>query len=129
MSDLLLDLTNYFKNNALVQGDGIDTFRDTAPESPDSLVVLYEYQGDPIVPQVASVNRSVQVVVRDKSATTSKTKARSLYNALVTEEGIINLTTTRWCMISLRNTPVKIKVDDQSRIYYGFNLGITTYND
>lgn len=129
MSDLLQDFIQYFTDNNIVQGDGIDAFRDAAPEAPDSLVVVYEYGGDSTVPQIASANRSIQIVARDTSATAAKLKARELFTALETEEGILNLTTQRWCMIHPRNTPFKIKVDGQSRIYYGFNLGVTTYND
>lgn len=129
MSDLLLDIVQYFTDNNVVQGDGIDTFRDAAPEAGDALVIIYEYAGDPIVQQVASVNRSIQIVARDVSATAAKLKARTLYNLFLTDNGILNLTNERWCMPHLRNTPFKIKVDGQKRVYYGFNIGITTYSD
>jgi hypothetical protein len=129
MPDLLEDIVTYFMTNGLVQGDGIDTYRDTAPDIGDSLVVVYEYEGDPLVPQIASANRSIQVVAIDKSATAAKNKARLLQNSLLTDNGILNLTPTRWCMPVIRNVPVKIKVDAQKRIHYGFNVGITTYND
>lgn len=129
MSDLLQDFVAYFVAQGLVTADGVDIFRDMSPEAPDTLVAVYEYGSSPTVPQVSSVNRSVQIVARSLVATDAKTKARALYSSLVTETGILDLTATRWCMIQPRNTPFKIKVDAESRIYYGFNIGITTYND
>lgn len=129
MSDLLLDFVSYFTVSNKVTGDGIDTFRDMAPELPDSLVVIYEYKGISGIPQVAGVCRSIQIVARAISATVAKEKARELYNALLTETGIINLTEQRWGVLQLSEPPFKIKVDNKSRTYYGFNLSIVTYND
>lgn len=125
MKDLLLDLETYFVSNGIVTS----AFRDTILNEPDTAVALYEFQGSNGLPQIAGALRSVQVVSRDCSATAAKAKAKELYNALITEDGIINLTSERWCLLSLRQPPFKIKVDDAGRVYYGFNIGVTTYND
>lgn len=136
MSDLLLDLVAYFisKDIATAEvdeddvptGDAVDVFRDTMPDGPDSAVAIYEYAGGPITPQIASTVRSIQIVARANSATASKDRAYQFYNSLLSEDGIINLTATRWAVVTLRQVPFKIKIDSRNRIYYGFNVGITT---
>lgn len=123
MPDLLMDLEAFFI------GNGTAVFRDTMPDSPDTTVALYEYGSQVPQPQIAGALRSVQVVARDKSATSAKNKARELYNLLVTDDGILNVTESRWCMVHLRNLPIKIKEDSKGRQYYGFNVGFTTYSD
>lgn len=129
MTDLLLDFVTYFKGLGLVQNDGVDIFRDTEPDSPDSASLMHEYGGRSPIPQIAGTDRAIQVNCRDLSATVAKLQARALYKALETEDGILNLTSQRWCMIILNQTPFKIKVDIKERVYYGFNLTVVTYND
>lgn len=129
MSNLLTDFISYFKSKGLVTNDGTDAFRDVAPDMPNSAVVLYEYAGGPLDNEITSVLRSVQVVARDVSATTAREKALSLFSSLVVESGIIKLTTERWGVVHMRNVPIKIKVDEAQRVYYGFNVGIDTYID
>lgn len=125
MPDLLEDFETYFKNNEVT-----DTiFRDTMLDSPDEAIAVYEYGGASGLNQVASVDRSVQIVARSKSATTAKERARKLYATLVTEDGILNLTELRWTLLNIRQVPFKMKVDEAGRTYYCFNVGVTTYND
>jgi hypothetical protein len=109
-----------------VTGDGIDTFRDFAPNAPNNLVVLFEYGG---VPGLADV-RNVQVMVRNVDPDAAKQKAWSIFKELdVPEDRILYLTDTRWAIIAARQTPFKIGVDENNRILWGFNLAITTPRD
>lgn len=128
---LLEDIVEYLKSNSLVEGDGVDTFRDFQPEAPDNTISLHEYTGDPISPYTDVVHRSVQVIVRDKSATAAKRKADQIFKAFRNHDGTqrIDFTPTRWGQVHLRQAPFKIKQDDKNRIHYGFNLGITTTTD
>jgi len=126
MADLLADIQAYFTAAGLVDGA---FFLDASQDTPDKAITVYEYTGETGIPQVASVLRSVQVVARDKAANAARVKANSLYKALQTEDGILQLTAERWCMISLRQPPFKMKVDSAGRTYYCFNVGITTYED
>ena len=123
---LLLDIVNFLTNNSIVQGDGVDTFRDFTPEAPDFLVALHEYKGDPAVPYDPAVHRSVQVTARDKNADIARTKALQIYNALYSENLIVHFTSDRWGQVYLRQTPFKISQDENGRVTYGFNVGITT---
>ena len=123
---LLLDIVTFLTDNGIVQGDGVDAFRDFTPEAPDSLVALHEYKGDPAVHYDPSVNRSVQVTVRDKDADVARQKALNIYKLLTSDNLIVQFTPDRWGQVYLRQPPFKIGQDDNDRVTYGFNIGITT---
>lgn len=125
---LLEDIVTYLTNKGLVEGDGIDTFRDFKPEAPDNIVSLHEYKGDPVSQYTDVVHRSVQVVVRNKSAEAAHRLAIDLYKAFLSNDETkrIDFTDTRWGQVHLRQPPHKFSQDESDRIHYGFNLGITT---
>lgn len=123
---LLLDIVTFLTDNGMVQGDGVDAFRDFTPEAPDSLVALHEYKGDPAVSYDPNVNRSVQVTVRDKDADVARQKALKIYKLLTSDNLIVQFTPDRWGQVYLRQPPFKIGQDDNDRVTYGFNIGITT---
>lgn len=128
---LLLDIVQYFVSKGLAIGDGEDCFRDFSPETPDSIIALYEYKGDVVVPYEELVNRSIQITTRDKNADIARRKSLELYKALredaqVSESSLVHFTEERWGQVYFRQTPFKIKVDAENRVTYGFNIGITT---
>jgi hypothetical protein len=126
--NLLEDITTYLVSKQLVKGVGMDTFLDFMPESPDNIVVLSEYKGDPLLPHTDVAHRSVQVVVRNESATAAQELAIKLCKAFLISDDVqrINFTSSRWGQVHVRQAPLKIKQDDRDRTHYGFNLGITT---
>ena len=123
---LLLDIVTFLTDKRIVQGDGVDAFRDFTPEAPDSLVALHEYKGDPAVFYDAAVNRSVQITVRDKDADIARQRALEIYKVLTSENLIVQFTPDRWGQVHLRQPPFKIGQDSNDRVTYGFNVGITT---
>lgn len=123
---LLLDIVTFLVDNKIVQGDGVDAFRDFTPEAPDSLVALHEYKGDPAVFYDPNVNRSVQVTVRDKDADVARQKALNIYKLLTSDNLIVQFTPDRWGQVHLRQPPFKIGQDNNDRVTYGFNIGVTT---
>lgn len=125
---LLLDIVEYFVSNGLAEGDGEDCFRDFSPEEPDDVIVLYEYAGSPPVDFDEIVHRSVQVTVRSKDPDVARNKALALYEILHVEDVSkrVDFTESRWGQVSLRQTPFKIKIDENGRAVYGFNMGVTT---
>lgn len=123
---LLLDIVTFLANNGIVQGDGVDAFRDFTPEAPDSLVALHEYKGDPAVHYDPNVNRSVQFTVRDKDADIARHKALNIYKLLTSDNLIVQFTPDRWGQVYLRQPPFKIGQDNNDRVTYGFNIGVTT---
>lgn len=126
---LLEDIVRYFTAKGLIQGDGVDAFRDFQPETPDNIVTLHEYKGDPPSRYTDVVHRSVQIVVRNKSAVAAQRLAQELYRALMEDSamnGRVDFTSTRWGQVHIRQTPYKFSQDESDRVLYGFNLGITT---
>ena len=123
---LLLDIVTFLTDNKIVQGDGVDAFRDFTPEAPDSLVALHEYKGDPAVSYDPNVNRSVQVTVRDKDADVARQRALYIYKLFISDNLVVNFTPDRWGQVYLRQPPFKIGQDNNDRVTYGFNIGITT---
>lgn len=123
---LLLDVVTFLTSKGIVQGDGVDAFRDFTPEKPDSLVTLYEYKGDPAVHYDPNVHRSVQVTVRDKNADDARFKALQIFKALQSDNLIVQFTPNRWGQVYLRQAPFKMGEDKNDRVTYGFNVGITT---
>jgi len=130
MADLLLDITTYLTSQGLAQGDGVDVFRDFAPDTPDDVVVLSEYGGAGTATGVEAVERFVQVKVRSLEPGIAKQKAWDIFNVLdVPLDRVINLTQERWSIITARQTPFKLQVDSQNRVSWAFNLWIVTYRD
>lgn len=128
---LLQDLVTYLVSLGLIQGDGEDTFRDFKPETPDNIVSLHEYKGDPISPYMNVIHRSVQVVVRNTDAVKAQELAKQLCQAFMTntESRRIDFTPDRWGQVYVRQPPHKFSQDGSDRVHYGFNLGITTTID
>lgn len=125
---LLEYLILYGVNKGVLMGDGVDSFRDFTPPSPDSVVVFHEYAGDPVSVFTEVVHRSVQVKVRDKNAEAARAKAAQIASIFKssTEDLRINLTEDVWCQVYVRQMPFKLMHDESDRIIYCFNLGITT---
>lgn len=123
---LLLDIVTFLTENGIVQGDGVDAFRDFTPEAPDSLVALHEYKGDPAVAYDPNVHRSVQITARDKDADVARQKTLKIYKLLTSDNLIVQFTPDRWGQVYLRQPPYKIGQDNNDRVTYGFNIGITT---
>lgn len=125
---LLEDMVQYFTSLGLIQGDGIDAFRDFKPETPDNIISLHEYSGDEVSPYTDVVHRSVQVVVRNKSAVAAHELAIKLYKALLPTDDTmrVDFTPNRWGQVHIRQAPYKFSQDESDRVHYGFNLGITT---
>lgn len=124
---LLRDLKSYIVANTDIESKIISV--DAMGEEPELAVALYEYEGVSPIPQITSVTRPVQVVVRSKSASQAHKLSSDIYKSLLTENGIINLTVDRWSAINLRQVPFKFKTDEAGRVYYCFNLSLTTYID
>lgn len=125
---LLLDIVEYIVDNGAALGDGIDCFRDYSPESPDNAIVLYEYRGGASVAFDDTTQRAVQVTVRSSDPDYARDKAIEIFNLFRVKECAkrVNFTEDRWGQVTLRNTPIKIKVDENDRFIYGFNMGVLT---
>jgi len=126
---LLLDIVNYFITNGQGTADGVDMFRDYSPEEPSNIIMLYEYPGAGGVYYDDLVARSVQVSVRNESASAAQTIAKALYLLLKSATTRIDFSAERWGLVDLNQPPFKIDEDQNNRITYGFNIGINTTID
>ncbi|MHA1302890.1 MAG: minor capsid protein [Candidatus Heimdallarchaeaceae archaeon] len=130
--NLLLDLANFFINNtSVVTADGTDIFRDNLPDSPDNCVGLLEFEGIPSFTSDVS-NRSVQVTVRNTDYETARSNIWTLYNCIYKPESdvrIVNLTSSRWAIITARGNPRFLRRDESYRSIFLFILSIVTYRD
>lgn len=134
MTDMLLNIANYLIYQGIVQADGEDIFRDYIPDSPDQVVALQEYAGDGSLPQAQGAQRRFQVAVRAsrEDPDWARRKAWSIYNVLDVPEGIIDargVGLQLWGVMNAIQTPFKLRVDDNARILYGFNMVIITERD
>lgn len=128
MTDLLLEVINHIVSAQLANAKDVDIFKDYSPSSPDSCVIVYEYQGSAPAPFTDISVRSVQIVARAKNSQEAKAKAWSIYHIFHAEDNLITLN-NQVRIIACRNTPIKIGVDELNRYLYAFNLGITTNFD
>lgn len=126
---LLQDIAEFLKNQTIVDGEGIDTFIDTIPENPDFMISLNEYQGLPTPLHDPIVHKSVKIVVRSILPQDAISKINAIFNALSPADRYLELSETRWGQFYPRQTPFKERVDSSNRVYYTFNVGITTARD
>lgn len=124
---LLDDFETYFASQGLLTDFAV--FKDAAQDKPDKAIIISEYSGAAVSAKIAGASRSVQVLARGPNPVDGMAMANVLFRSLRVEDDIIQLTPERWGQITLRQSPIRIKVDTQGRVYYGFNLGIITYND
>lgn len=124
-------LIEYIVSKGLAVGYGDDCFSDIVPSEPDNLISFYEYEGDPLNPFAGFVNRSMQVIVRNVSPDVSRQVSWSIYKSFIadTENLLVKFTGSKEGQVYLRQTPFKLKEDENGRIYYCFNMGISTSVD
>ena len=127
MADLLVDIKTFLTGK--LAPTVISISRDVVPKDGDPVIILQEYIGSPAVLGDTYAHRSVQILVRSTNATTAKGHAWSIYKWLQTANLRVDFTASRFGLVYLRQPPFKIKVDEAGRIFYGFNMGVTTAND
>ena len=131
MASLLEDLVQYIILNNLATESGKDIFQDYDPDEPSQAIIMIEY--DSKVSSSVSANagvRYVQFSCRDLQPTPAKNSAWALYRLFIRpDSNVTNLPGGRWCIMSPKDMPKKIRVDEKKRIIYGFNIAITTNFD
>lgn len=128
MGDLLDDIIQYIIANSLANKKDSDIFKDYSPKEPDNCIIVYEYAGSSPAPFTDISVRSIQIVCRAKDNKIAKPKCWSIYKLFHKEDLMIQLN-ARKCIIEMRNTPIKIGVDEQNRNLWAFNFALTTNLD
>lgn len=126
--ELIVDVINHIVAAGTAVGKDTDIFKDFTPATPDDVIGVFEYNGTGPAPFTDMSVRSVQITVRSKSANQARQKAWQIYKCLYSENGLATIG-SRKCIVSMRNTPIKIDVDSQGRTIFAFNCGITTNFD
>jgi hypothetical protein len=130
---LLDELADWIVASNLATGYGVDLFGDYTPDDPDVLSALYEYDSvsSPVRGSDAYI-RYVQITSRDIDPDAARAKSVQLHALFARkddDEDIMNLPSGRWVILFPKNLPIKISVDENQRITYGFNVAITTNSD
>lgn len=128
MATLLHDIGTFLADNHIVTANGVDFedfYMDFKPDEPDNVVIVTEYPGSNTQFDTI-VHRSVQIMVRDLDPDVARSKAVSIYNLLIAEDGIVQFTETRWGQVYLRQSPFRVDTDAANRVMYAFNAGIST---
>lgn len=127
MANLLLDLGNYLIAQGIATTDGVDLFRDSMPDAPNCVTVLYEYSSG--VPTFVA-DRSVQIIVRAETYEAARQASWRAFSKLYDPlEPVMHINTNRWIIVSARNGPTKLQIDAHGRTLFVFNLGICTTSD
>ena len=131
MSDLITDIATYWKTELLVTAFGTDVFGELSPDTPANCVAIVEYAGEVSFIN-NTLNRSIQVRVRNTVRSTAKSKIIALYDSVYDPEAevrIIDFTATRWGIVKPRNYPFQLDKDADNRFIFVFNMGIVTIGD
>ena len=121
----LLDNTiQYIIDNGLATAKDTDIFKEYAPKTPDDCTIVYEYNGSPPAMFTNMSVRSIQIVSRAKTQAVAKPQAWNLYKLFHQDSLQITLGTQK-AIIKMRNTPIKIGVDELGRCLWAFNMALT----
>ena len=133
MSTLLEKITEYLVNQDVVQGSGIDIFRDFLPDSPSKVIVLHEYGSPRGTVGSEALIRRIQIEVRTSAEDPmwGRDKIWELFRILAPIEGIIdgreeNPSTDLWMVVLPLQSPYKVRVDDSNRWMFSFNINTIT---
>ncbi len=123
--DILQAIIDYLIDQGLATTKDVDIFKDYAPEDPDEIISIFEYNGSGVANYAEMSVRSIQVFVRAQTSAEARTKIWGLYYSMFRENLYITLA-DQVCLISMRNTPYKVQKDERGRVVFVFNCGITT---
>jgi len=134
MSDLLKDLKNYILQELYPDFDEDEDenfiFLDSVPSSPDSVIVISEYQG---TPGLLLDERRVQILCRDLVYSTAKAlswQIRNLLDSANPEHRVfLGENSDRTAVIKALQTPFFLQNDERNRVIYNCNYKVRTVRD
>ena len=134
MSDLLKDLKNYILQELYPDFDEDEDenfiFLDSVPSSPDSVIVISEYQG---TPGLVLDERKVQILCRDKVYSTAKAlswQIRNLLDSTNPEHRVfLGENSDRSAVIKALQPPFFLQNDERNRVIFDCNYKVRTVRD
>ena len=124
---LLRDIASKIIDGEICTEMDFDIFTHIKPKEPDNVVVIMEYKGSQVAQFTNTSIRSVQVLVRNKRNMVANDKIWKIYDLLHTNDNILMLG-NKLSLVTIRNAPLSIGVDEKGRYEWVLNLGIT-YNN
>lgn len=128
MAELTRDVATYLIAQGQAVAVGTDIFLDSRPDSPDNLVSVFEYAGEPSTIQ-DDLSRRIQVLVRNKSYATARAKAWAIHAALDKPDTRTLTMNSRRAWVRALQQPFKLETDAANRVVFVFNLGVRTSGD
>jgi len=128
MPELTRDVAAYLITQGQVTTIGTDIFLDVRPDTPDNLICVFEYAGEPSDIQ-DDLSRRIQILVRNKSYTTARAKAWAIHGALDKPDARTLTMNGRRAWVRALQTPFKLETDASNRVVFVFNLEIRTSRD
>lgn len=126
--NLLLDVVDFVIDNGEGTAYGTDVFVSGMPDSPDDVVVISEYAGNPI-PDDYGARRGVQLFVRSGDYDTAREKCNRLFYLFDSPLTPFKTFNGREAMVGARMTPFQVDVDERDRKVFTFSLNVTTTRD
>ena len=127
--NLLRDIATVIVDNKICNELDSDIFTHVKPKDPDNVVVLFEYKGSQVAQFTNTSVRSVQILVRNKRNIEASGLIWKIYDLIQQKGNIIMMIGNKVSLVTLRNTPFQIGVDDKGRYEWVLNLGITYNNE
>lgn len=121
MATFLEDLKTYLLANRIT-----NIYRDTLPDQPDEAVGLFVWSHALAEINDGSGTRYVQVQARAVDGDVAYSRLHTIAALLDSgeDEKKIVLTPSRWCIARPRNLPRKLKVDENGRTVYYFDVAL-----
>jgi hypothetical protein len=128
MATLLEDLIEWIIDAGHATVAGVDIFENYEPEMPNKCIMLHSYDSVLSTDKGNEASlRFVQVVARDTGSSGAQQLAQQLFELFFRpDEEITDLPNNRWALVFPRQVPFKLKEDHERRVYWVFNVSITT---
>lgn len=119
---LLEDIGNYLQANG-VGTIGADIFLGQLPASPDNVVAVFEYAGEPPDLHWQGEYPGLQILVRNKSYLAGRSKIEQARNVLhgMAETAINN---HRYLLIRANQSPAFLQRDENNRVIFVCNFRV-----
>lgn len=133
--DLLEEIIWYLAKQGVIDGLNKDAFADHLPDTPEKVVALHEYSGLGPISEAEGAVRSVQVWVRASrdNPEWGKKKCSEIFKLFVGNHRVIDERDGSgrglWGVFKPFQNPHRVKIDENGRSIYGFNMLVGTGND
>jgi hypothetical protein len=123
MANLTEDIATYLITKGKATALGTDVFLDARPSSPDNIIVISEYAGEPSG-IMDDLSRRIQVLVRNGSYESCRSNIWEIYNLLNNPDDRAITAGDRKGWFRALQSPFKLRTDENGRTLFVFNLEV-----